>query len=313
MNEKPQGGTELQLGYLNKFVDAKLLDKFQICTSIPGKVPLDPNKINILWQKNSYDQPNLMPFFSDPKNHNQYDWYIFNSHWNYEKFRMVFKIPESKCIVIKNGIETYPVRKPYEKGQPIKIIYHCTPWRGLNILLLAMQYVKNPLVTLDVYSNTELYGKQFYDAHDKIYQPLYEQAKELPNVNYIGYTEHQEIRKRMQTYQMFAYPSIFEETFCISAAEALGAGLYCITTNFGALYETCSEWPIYVNYEPNHNNLAYAFGHAIEVAAEQLQQKQVMDHLIEQQKFYSKFYSWDKKTTEWTNFLTGAYNAKRSS
>ena len=27
-----------------------------------SKVPLDPNKINILWQKNSYDQGNLQPF-----------------------------------------------------------------------------------------------------------------------------------------------------------------------------------------------------------------------------------------------------------
>ena len=50
-NQTPKGGTELQLSFLNKYVDKNLLDKVQICTSIPGKVPLDPNKVNILWQK----------------------------------------------------------------------------------------------------------------------------------------------------------------------------------------------------------------------------------------------------------------------
>ena len=43
---EPKGGTELQLEFLQKYVDSELLSHFQICTSIPGKVPLDPNKIN---------------------------------------------------------------------------------------------------------------------------------------------------------------------------------------------------------------------------------------------------------------------------
>ena len=40
-----------------------LLDQVEICTSVPGKVPLHPTKVNILWQKNSWDQPNLIPGF----------------------------------------------------------------------------------------------------------------------------------------------------------------------------------------------------------------------------------------------------------
>jgi len=36
----PLGGTELQLGFLQKYVSKELLDKFQICTSVPHKVPL---------------------------------------------------------------------------------------------------------------------------------------------------------------------------------------------------------------------------------------------------------------------------------
>ena len=42
-NQKPKGGTELQLEFLTKYVEKNLLDKVQICTSVPGKVPIDPN------------------------------------------------------------------------------------------------------------------------------------------------------------------------------------------------------------------------------------------------------------------------------
>ena len=52
-NQTPKGGTELQFRLFKKYVDKKLLDQVQICTSVPGKVPLHPTKVNILWQKNS--------------------------------------------------------------------------------------------------------------------------------------------------------------------------------------------------------------------------------------------------------------------
>ena len=162
-NQNPKGGTELQLEFLNKYVKKELLDQVQICTSVPGKIPTDPNKVNILWQKNSWDQPNLYPWFKNKANHHKYDWYVFNSHWNYEKFRMMFGLPCHKCLVIKNGIEKIRKAKPYEQNKPIKIIHQNTPWRGLSVLLGAMQLVKNPLISLDVYSSTEIYGKQFYE------------------------------------------------------------------------------------------------------------------------------------------------------
>ena len=67
-----------------------------------------------------------------------------------------------KCLVIKNGIDKIQKAKPYEKGQPIRIIHQNTPWRGLSVLLGAMQLVKNPLITLDVYSSCEVYGKRLF-------------------------------------------------------------------------------------------------------------------------------------------------------
>jgi hypothetical protein len=42
-----------------------------------------------------------------------------------------------------------------------------------------MQLVKNPLISLDVYSSTEVYGDAFKKNNDSQYQKLYDQAKSL--------------------------------------------------------------------------------------------------------------------------------------
>jgi glycosyltransferase involved in cell wall biosynthesis len=308
---QPRGATEIQMEMLYKHVPKTLLDQVQICTSIPGKVPLDPNKVNILWQKNSWDQPNLQEFFGNKARHKEYDWYVFNSHWNYEKFRYFFDIPTERSVVIKNGTNNFPQRKIYKKGEPIKILHHNTPWRGLNVVLRAMQEVKNPNITLDVYSSTQVYGDAFKQHNDEQFKPLYEQAQQLPNVNYIGYKPNEYILEHMTDYDLYVYPSIFEETSCVSALEALAAGVHVITNNFGALYETCAEWPVYVTYNTNYEAMAKDTAAAIEVAANYLHEDFIQDHLEEQQKFYKRFYNWQKKGMEWESFLRGAINERK--
>jgi len=311
-NQNPRGGTELQFEYLRKHIDPELLNKFQICTSVPESIPLAKDKINILWQKNSYDQPNLAPWFKDKSNHHKYDWYVFNSNWTFEKFRMMFDIPLNKSLVIKNGVgDIEPISTTYKKGDPIKIIHHCTPWRGLSVLLGAMQLVKNPLITLDVYSSTEVYGKRFHEQTDDQYKELYKQARQLPNVNYIGYKPNEYIKEHLKDYRLFVYPSIWEETFCISLLEAMAAGLYCVTTNFGALYETGAEFPMYIPYSNDYHSLARRFAEGIDVAVKSLEVDGINDHLKVQRDYVNRFYNWKVKAISWQRFLQGALNAKQ--
>jgi glycosyltransferase involved in cell wall biosynthesis len=54
-------------------------------------------------------------------------------------------------------------------------------------------------------------------------------------------------------------PSTFEETFCLAAMESLAAGLVAVTTDLGALYETCAEFPIYVPYLKDKEVLSKQF------------------------------------------------------
>ena len=173
-----------------------------------------------------------------------------------------------------------------------------------------MQLVKNPLITLDVYSSCEVYGKQFFDQNDHEYKELYEQARQLPNVNYIGYKPNSFIKSNMHKYNMYAYPSIFEETACISLLECMAGGLYSITTNLGALFETGAEFPMYIPFDNDLRRLSMKFAAAIEASANILHEETIHKHLETQSDYVNAYYNWNKIGTSWTRFLTGAISAK---
>tara|TARA_R100000231_G_scaffold132753_1_gene105374 strand:+ start:1043 stop:1984 length:942 start_codon:yes stop_codon:yes gene_type:complete len=310
---RPYGGTEIQYDYLKKYVDQVILDSVQITTSVPEKEPLDPVKSNILWLKNSYDQPNLQPWFQNKENHHKYDWYVFNSHWSFEKYRYFFKIPEDKCTVIKNGIdyEELKIKTDFSPKKKLKMCYISTPWRGLEVVLAAMEKIKDPDITLDVYSSTKIYGSSFYEKNDKSYEPLWEKAKNLPNVNYMGYCDHKELVAKLKEYDVNCFPSIWEETFCISAMESLAAGQLLITTDLGALPETCAEFPIYIPYTPNKEKLSIQTAECI-FQCKEMFQSDLSWGLQFQQEYYKRYYDWNVLSRFWTDFLRGAISVKRN-
>ena len=301
----PYGGTEIQLEYLHKYVDKDLLNKVQITTSVPEKTPIDPTKINVLWVHNSYDQPNLYPWFKNKLNHRKYDWYVFNSHWTYEKYRLMFDIPTDISVVIKNGFDDdLIVKSEFKPKEKLKLIYTSTPWRGLDVLLKAMEQIKTDKVELDIYSSTQIYGDAFKKVNDDQFIKLYDKAKSLKYVNYKGYIDHKELMKVLHTYDCYVHPSTFEETFCLAAMESLAAGLVAMTTDLGALYETCAEFPIYVPYLKDKEALAKQFAEAIDMLPDLI--SNVDENRMKfQMQYYRQYYHWNVIKTYWERFLNG--------
>jgi len=302
---KPYGGTEIQLEYLHKYVDKDLLNKVQITTSVPEKTPIDPTKINVLWVHNSYDQPNLYPWFKNKLNHRKYDWYVFNSHWTYEKYRLMFDIPTDISVVIKNGFDDdLIVKSEFKPKEKLKLIYTSTPWRGLDVLLKAMEQIKTDKVELDIYSSTQIYGDAFKKVNDDQFIKLYDKAKSLKYVNYKGYIDHKELMKVLHTYDCYVHPSTFEETFCLAAMESLAAGLVAMTTDLGALYETCAEFPIYVPYLKDKETLAKQFAGAIDMLPDLI--SNIDENRMKfQMQYYRQYYHWNVIKTYWERFLNG--------
>ena len=69
------------------------------------------------------------------------------------------------------------------------------------------------------------------------YIELYEELKKLPNVEYSAAVDQEELVEHYQDAAFFIHPNIWEETFCVSMAEAMKCGAYPIITNIGALSE----------------------------------------------------------------------------
>ena len=310
----PYGGTEIQYDYLRKYGDRNLLELVQITTSVPEKEPLHPLRPNILWIKNSYDQPNLAPWFTKKENHKKYDWYVFNSHWTYEKYRYFFNVPDTRSVVIKNGIdyEELKLKKDFTYKDPLRLVYFSTPWRGLDVLLNTMELLKDEKdIVLDVYSSTIIYGDGFHIENEPKFLKLYEQARDLKNVNYKGYLHHNELMEKLKEYHVSVHPSTFEETFCISAMEALAAGCMLITTDLGAIPETCAEFPVYIPYSSDKKHLAVQTAESIRQAREILSARDISQRLKFQQQYYKYYYDWKVIGSFWDRFLEGTIHARR--
>ena len=114
----------------------------------------------------------------------------------------------------------------------------------------------------------------------------------------------------MQDSHVFAYPSIWEETCCISALEAMAAGAVPVVTNFGALPETCGDYGIYVPYDTNPQQLAQEYAAFLKYIKKILHTDAMHLQIENQRQHFMHFYNWDHRIKEWIAFLDNALMAK---
>jgi glycosyltransferase involved in cell wall biosynthesis len=295
-----KGGTEILYENLVHKLDKNDLQGINLVLNNLSQEILKSDKINILWNHHSPDQPSIQAY-QNKELVNKVQYFVYVSNWQYEKYRYHFQIPENRSLVIKNAIQSIELK---EKPNKIRLIYTSTPWRGLDVLLDAFSILGRDDVELDIYSSTIIYGSEFNTQHEKSFKPLFHRAESMKNVNYHGYASNEDVREALSRAHIFAYPCTFEETSCMSAIEAGMAGLNLVTTNLGALYETLNAWGRLVSYDTNKSNLAKKFAFALNHAIDEYWTKETQQRLQEQHMYYKKFYSWDYRISEWQNFLS---------
>jgi glycosyltransferase involved in cell wall biosynthesis len=258
------------------------------------------DKNNILWQHVPADQPAVQGI-RDKYFNRMVDAYVYVSHWQHEKFRYIHQIPLDNAYVIKNAIEPIELlEKPKDK---IKLIYTSMPYRGLSVLLEAFEALNRNDVELDIYSSTTIYGQEYVEYEGDRYEPLFERARNMKNVNYKGYAPHNEIIKALQEAHIFVYPCIFEETACLSMIEAGAAGCNLIATNIGGLPETGSVYATLVPIQAEESIIIKTFTQAMDDAINNYWSEDNQELLKEQSAFYNKHYSWETRKHEWIKLL----------
>ena len=302
INLNPKGGTELMFDGLIKHCGSQWLDYVNIHFISPINYQIIKNsKKDVLWCHLNTDNENVQGLLNEHIKY-QFDYFIFISHDQCNKFISKFNIQRSKCTVIKNAIEEIPYIKKLNNGK-IKLVYTSMPWRGLEVLLDAVEKLNRNDFTLDVYSSLEIYGKEYHNSNIHQYQKLFDRAKNQKNVIYHGYKPNFVVKDAVNMAHIFSYPNIFEETSCISAIEAGAAGCRIITTNYGALPETCAEFAEYVQINDNLGELAYNYAIALDETLDNYWSKENQEFIDLQRKYFNNKYSWNKRKEEWNKFF----------
>ena len=301
------GGSENQMRSLLKNLEDKNFKDINLILNNASHDLIEKDKINILWMHHFVNQKEAQNLGSKDFI-NKLDWIVYNSNWNFEKHVYQFKVPENKCMVIKNAIEKINFEeKPKNK---ISLIYHTTPWRGLVLLLKIFKDLDLENVELNVCSSTAIYGKKFDSALGKTYENLFRDCKNTKNVNYIGFLDNKKVIDLLKKTHIFSYPSIWPETSCISAIEAMAAGCEVVTTNLGALYETCSPFGTFVNFDRNFDNLEKRYTEVLLHSIKNYWSDENQNKLKLQRESINATYSWDVRSIEWKNFFNEARKLK---
>ncbi|MHB1099513.1 MAG: glycosyltransferase family 4 protein, partial [Burkholderiales bacterium] len=75
----------------------------------------------------------------------------------------------------------------------------------------------------------------------EMYAALYGRIEQMPNVTALGNLTKQQLADAMRQCDALVYPTEFEEVSCITAMEAMAAGLPFISSAAAALPETCKD------------------------------------------------------------------------
>ena len=294
------GGGDNQLRFLLKYLPDESFKDINLILNSTNHDLIERDKINVLWVHHFVNQKEIQNLGS--KDYvDKLDWIVFNSNWNFEKYVYQFKIPESKSIVIRNAIEKIDFeKKPKDK---ISLIYHTTPWRGLVHLIKVFKNLNLENVELNVCSSTIIYGKKFDDQLGKKYENIFNECKNTKNVNYSGFLENKKIIELLKNMHIFSHPSIWPETSCISAIEAMASGCEVVTTNLGALYETCSPFATFVGFDRNFDNLEKRYSKALLKSIKNYWSNENQNKLKLQSEVINATYSWDVRSVEWKNFF----------
>ena len=292
---KPQGGTELLYNNLIKYAGADWQKNVNLILSFCDDRLLSPDKTNIIWQHLATDQAAIAgmryPEFID-----SVDEFVYVSDWQLRQYQEVFGISSANNIVIKNAIE--PIEFKEKPTDRIRLLYTSMPNRGLDVLLDAFEMIDTD-AELIIYSSNIIYGKGYFAQVGSMHDRLFQRAKTMKNVTYKGFVTNKAVRAALQQAHILAYPSTYEETSCIAAIEAGAAGCQIVTTDLGALSETCGSYATYVS--PDRQTLVYDYACELADAINNYNPNDPV--LKEQSDWFNSYYSWDKRKLEWMKLL----------
>jgi glycosyltransferase involved in cell wall biosynthesis len=209
----------------------------------------------IHWHKNDALAIYATEKFPQKESYAHVDRFVFCSHFQANSFISLYGVPCSAATVIANPVAPYycglfGADEPILAAKdPDLLVYASAPNRGLEGLLKIVYpelLKQRPGLRLEAYSGFYLdQGQEYaFKGADMTghYQKLVATAGSMPGVTCHPGVPKAVLAQRLRKAAMLCYPTIYRETSCHVALEAMAAGCLVSSTTIGALPETTAGY-----------------------------------------------------------------------
>lgn len=302
LNKNANGGTEL----VTRGLFERLGNELEGIQLISSRVrEIERGKKRILHLHDLPEDPESR-HLSSPLSRDRFDALVFVSHWQMQQYIDKLGIPNNhRCFVINNGFEPIPlIEKPKDK---IRLIYTSTPHRGLEILVPVFEHLYEKYsgqIELDVFSSFNIYG---WPERDKPYEQLFERCRNHPGINYHGFQPNSVVREALQKAHIFAYPSMWKETFCLSMVEAMSANCICVHSDLAALPEISARLNVMYRYSDDPNEHAGVFVESLDYAIQRQLSGGTNTAFVKE--YTDSSYGWKTTILHWKSLINFIKNA----
>jgi glycosyltransferase involved in cell wall biosynthesis len=189
-----------------------------------------------------------------------------------------------------------------------RAVYTSQPDRGLEVLADVMAQARLE-TAFDIYSGTSIYQQK-----DDPFTQLYDRIANTPRCHYHGPVAQAVLAERLKHTAFLSYPTIYLETYCIAALEAIAAGLKVISTNCGALAETTLGFADLIPLPRVGAVFVANFSLRMEEAERQFlaHPEEWAEERFAQSQAVNRQCSWAARAKEWEAFLGPAISWRRS-
>lgn len=259
-------------------------------------------KKSILWMHDAH-----MGTHFSPERLEKFDKVFALSNWHANLLKQMYPfLPPEKIIITSNGIDTSLYNKHIPKKY-YKLIYSSSPNRGLDVLLNIWQDMIKiiPFMELHVYYGFDILKLTLQNNPEELKKisNLENLCKTTTNVFLHGRVCPEELADAQLSSGIWAYPTSFYETSCITAMEAQAAGLDIITTPIGALPETIGNNGTFVNGDSNSRKYQNEFKEKLFQAILKPNQKEKL--LIK--KYAKDNFDWQHVANKWSTIINDLF------
>ena len=237
-----------------------------------------------------------------PERGAQYDKVLGVSQWHRDHMKALYPFLDNLDYV-ENGVDLSRFDQKVTR-EPWRFIYASSPDRGLGALLKfwPMIHQMESAAELHIFYGWESFLAQATQGSPGLLRQ-YEWIQELgkhPGVVWRGRVSQGELAKEMLAASVWAHPTSFLETFCITAVEAMAAGLMIVSSHTGNIPNIVGDAGITIS--GNSGSIAYGrqFIPAVHGAMADVG-FQAQFHGIGPSR--AKLFSWERAMDRWKGML----------